>query len=276
MNPVSDTAYYCCGIRMEDAGKAHSVCSDTYAERFMDDRGLKIFEPFRSETMPNISNITRCRLIDDHLRSALAQNSKLSIITIGAGFDTRPYRLAGGSWLEIDEPQIIGIKNERLPVDECVNPLRRVPIDFANESLADKLGDQVGAAETAFVIEGVFMYLEPEAIQRTLAAIQGRFPRHVLFCDLMTRRFFERFAQSVHAKLVASGAAFTERPDSPEALFEAHGYRLSSRIPMFRRAGELGVLWKEARIPGFVSWLLLNVFRKDLGGYAVHRFEYHR
>ena len=139
MNPISNTAYYCCGVRMEDSGRNHSVCNDNYAERFMDDRGRQIFEPFKSEKMPNLPNITRCRLIDDYLSAELSRNNQLNIFTIGAGFDTRPYRLAGGNWIEIDEPQIISYKNERLPVEECPNPLRRISIDFGNESLADKL-----------------------------------------------------------------------------------------------------------------------------------------
>ena len=57
MNPISNTAYYCCGVRMDDAERTPSVCNDRYARRFMDEQGLRIFEPFRGETLPNISNI---------------------------------------------------------------------------------------------------------------------------------------------------------------------------------------------------------------------------
>lgn len=259
---------------MEDARKLHSVCNDVYAERFMDERGRQIFEPFKSEKMPNISNITRCRLIDDFVSAELAENSQLKIITIGAGFDTRPYRLTGGYWLEIDEPQIISYKNEKLPLDECPNPLARVSIDFENESLRDKLEDESTTDHTVFVIEGVFMYLDPDAVESTITAIQALFPRHVLYCDLMTEKFFAGFSQSVHSKLVASGGIFSKLSDSPEKLFVRHDYKLIERIPMFRRAAELGILWDEARIPRFVSWLMLNVFLRDLNGYAVHRFKF--
>ncbi len=274
MNTVSNTAYYCCGIRMEDANKEHSVCNDVYAERFMDETGRQIFAPFRSETMPNISNITRCRLIDEFLTAELNQDNRLNIVSIGAGFDTRPYRLTGGNWLEIDEPQIIGYKNEKLPVEECSNPLRRVAINFEQESLADKLTDIDRDGHTVFVIEGVFMYLLPAAIETTIKTLQRLFPQHVLYCDLMTKQFFTRFAQSVHEKLVASGGTFTERPDHPEELFLQSAYKMSERVPMFVRARELGLLWNEVKIPSFSSWLLLNLFMKDLNGYAVHRFQF--
>ncbi len=276
MNPISNTAYYCCGVRMEDANRSRSVCKDIYAERFMDERGRQIFEPFKSEKMPNLSNITRCRLIDDYLLAELAIDNKLDIITIGAGFDSRPYRLAGGNWLEIDEPQIISYKNERLPVTECSNPLRRISIDFAHESLADKLAEASNENHTVFVIEGVFMYLETEAIENTINTIQKLFPEHVLYCDLMTKKFFTRFAQSVHSKLVASGGVFTTRPDFPEAIFTRHDYKSIERIPMFKRARELGILRDEAKLPKFVSWLLLNLFLRDLRGYAVHRLNFER
>ncbi len=276
MNPVSNTAFYCCGIRMEDARKKRSVCKDVFAERFMDERGRQIFEPFKTEKMPNISNIARCRLIDDYVKAELSRNDELTIITIGSGFDTRPYRLTGGNWLELDEPRIISYKSDRLPVEECPNPLRRIPIDFARESLTDKLANESTGDHTVFVIEGVFMYLEPEAIEKTIKAIQGLFPRHVLYCDLMTRRFFTRFAQSVHLKLAESGGKFSERPDIPEAVFDQHDYVPIERIPMLKRAGELGILWSEARIPLLVSWLMLNVFLKDLGGYAVHRLGFEK
>lgn len=274
MNSISNTAYYCCGVRMEDARKTPSICNDVYAERFMDERGKQIFEPFKSEKMPNISNIIRCRLIDDYLLAELGKNNQLNIITIGAGFDSRPYRLAGGNWLEIDEPQIISYKNEKLPVDECSNPLRRISIDFAHESLKEKLEEECAEDHTVFVIEGVFMYLEPEAIEATINTIQELFPKHVLYCDLMTKKFFTRFAQSVHSKLVASGGTFTERPDYPEEIFIQHNYKMIERIPMFRRAGELGILWDEVKIPKFVCELMLNVFLKDLNGYAVHRLSF--
>lgn len=274
MNPVSNTAYYCCGIRMEDANRERSICKDSYAERFMDETGRQIFEPFKSEKMPNLSNITRCRLIDDFLTAELAENKELNIFTIGAGFDTRPYRLTGGNWFEVDEPQIISYKNDRLPIGECSNPLTRISIDFASESLAEKLEQKGNGDYTVFVIEGVFMYLETDAIESTINSIQKLFPRHVLYCDLMTKKFFTRFAQSVHSKLVASGGEFTTRPDFPEAIFTGHGYESMQCIPMFKRARELGILWDEARLPAFVSWLLLNLFMKDLGGYAVHRLSF--
>jgi O-methyltransferase involved in polyketide biosynthesis len=259
---------------MDDAKRNRSVCNDVYAHRFMDERGMKIYEPFRSEKMPNISNITRCRIIDDYVSIELTDNNSVNIITIGAGFDTRPYRITGGNWIEVDEPQIISYKNKKLPIEECKNPLRRISIDFASETLTGKLEDVDTSLHTVIVIEGVFMYLDSGSIENTLREIQQMLPEHVLFCDLMTKNFFNKFAKSVHSKLVATGGRFTDRPDNPEKIFILNKYKLIERVPMFNRAGELGILWDEVKIPALAARLMLNLFMKDLSGYSVHHFRY--
>lgn len=274
MNQISNTAFYCCGIRMDDAKRKRSVCKDDYAVRFMDERGMNIYEPFRSEKMPNILNVTRCRIIDDYVLNELKNTNDATVITIGAGFDTRPYRIANGNWIELDEPQIISHKNKRLPIEECKNSLRRISIDFANETLSEKLEGVDKSSHAIIVIEGVFMYLEPRIIENTLKEIQKIFPKHVLFCDLMNKAFFNKFAKSAHSKIVSAGSAFTERPDNPEKIFIASDYQLVERVLMFKRAGELGVFWDQVKMPLLLAKLALNVLMKDLSGYSVHYFRY--
>ena len=274
MNPVSNTAYYCCGVRMLDAAHAHSLCHDIFAKRFMDERGMQIFAPFRSETLPNISNTVRCYIIDEAIRRQLIAHPDSLIITVGAGFDSRPYRLAGGNWVELDEPQIINVKNEKLPIAECTNKLTRVSIDFSKETLVEKLAVYGQHQAIIIIIEGVFMYLQESAIADTLKQLQHLFPQHVLLCDLMTRPFFEKLAQSVHNKLVATGARFTARPDKPTEIFKQNDYVETAHTPIYKRAAELGVLWDRAKIPAPIAKLLSRTIMKNISGYAVHRFEF--
>jgi len=259
---------------MLDAEHPRSLCNDHFAKRFMDERGMQIFEPFKSETMPNISNTVRCYIIDESIRNQLIENPDSLIISIGAGFDTRPYRQKGGHWVEVDETQIITYKNEKLPIAECANSLTRISINFANETLAEKLKAYGTHQNIIIVIEGVFMYLEDDAIEATIKQLQTLFPKHVLLCDLMTKRFFDKFAHSVHDKLVEAGGRFTARPDNPATIFIRHAYTESSRTPMFKRGYELGVLWDRVKIPSPIAKLLYKTIMKDISGYAIHRFEY--
>jgi O-methyltransferase involved in polyketide biosynthesis len=128
MKPISRTAFYPTGLRMEDAENWRPIIGDTYAKEFMDEEALQIFQKFKLAKFkpPNISNLHRHRIIDDYLRQEIALNSCSTIILIGAGFDSRAYRLTGGVWIEVDEPEIISRKEQRLSAPKCPNPLTRI------------------------------------------------------------------------------------------------------------------------------------------------------
>src|SRR5690348_13939243 len=86
MKPISNTAFYCCGVRMDDAERANPICGDMYAKVFMDEQGLRIYDFFKTETNSNLSIIARHRIIDDLLRQALTADPDQLVMTIGAGF----------------------------------------------------------------------------------------------------------------------------------------------------------------------------------------------
>lgn len=47
MKPIANTAFYCCGVRMQDAENENPMCGDVFAKEFMDERGLVIFSSFK-------------------------------------------------------------------------------------------------------------------------------------------------------------------------------------------------------------------------------------
>ena len=147
MKPVSKTAYYCCAVRALDAGTSRPACGDHIAQRFMTPEAWALFEPFRDLGPPNASNVVRHRLIDDRLRAAIQARPDVGVVIIGAGFDTRAFRLPGGRWVELDEPSIIALKEAQLPARESPNPLTRVAIEFDREPL-DAAPGAVSAASS--------------------------------------------------------------------------------------------------------------------------------
>lgn len=250
---------------MQDAERTDPICGDTYAKTFMNEEGLQILETFKEEAKPNASNVARHRIIDDFLRQALLIDPSLSIVIIGAGFDSRAFRLKGGSWLELDEPQVITYKNERLPVSDSENELRRIPIDFATDSLEEKLTPFASDRPVVVVIEGVFMYLEQEAISQTLQTLHRLFPTHKLICDLMTREFFEDYGKTMHEKLTGMGASFKFTADNPEEIFVASGYRRTEKISIIEKA----VVFEA---PGIPPGVLETVLPTLPSGYSIYVF----
>lgn len=263
---MSKTAFYCGGVRMMDARQTRPLLGDRYVERLMEDDGRRIFEAFAGFARPNGSNLVRHKIIDELLRSRFKGNPTRLTVLLGAGLDTRPFRLGTGTWVELDEAPIIERKERLLPASSCPQPLTRVPIDFAGESLAAKLAPFATRNRTTVVLEGVSMYLDEARLRETCATLIRLFPDHTLICDLMTAKFFRRYGQDIHQVIESLGARFTWTVDKPAALFESAGYRHGGRVSIPLRAAES----KAIDIPSWaVRWFLPSL--RD--GYAVHLFK---
>ena len=266
MKPVSKTAYYCCGVRALDATSTRPACGDHIAQRFMTPEAWALFEPFRELGPPNGSNVARHRLIDDLLRSAIQTQSDVGIVIIGAGFDTRAFRLSGGRWVELDEPSVIAIKESGLPARESPNPLTRVPIEFDHQPVEEALAPFREFERPIVVLEGVLPYLTASEVRRLLTAIRETFPAPILICDLTTLRFARTYGRTIGARLRELGAPYGRLEVEPLDLIQAAGFRLTSRESIVGCAAALGLV----SIP---SWVLATVLRSLRDGYTVARFE---
>jgi O-methyltransferase involved in polyketide biosynthesis len=49
----------------------------------------------------------RHRIIDEALRDRFRQRADQRVLLLGAGFDTRAFRLTGGRRLELDQPAVL-------------------------------------------------------------------------------------------------------------------------------------------------------------------------
>ncbi len=232
----------------------------------MDDRGLAIFQEFAAESAPNASNVARHRYIDDYLRERIAREPDLQIVLLGCGFDSRAFRLRGGTWYELDEPQLIAYKDEKLPASQAPNPLRRIAIEFGVDALEEKLRAVSSEAPTVFVIEGVTMYLPAESLRATLEVLASRFPRHVVIADLMTRGFIERYGRNIKRIIAKLGAQMIPG-DAPGLPFEQAGYSELSSAPIiglslkYRSLGALNPLLR-LMLPGAYAGYTVRVYQR--------------
>jgi O-methyltransferase involved in polyketide biosynthesis len=110
------------------------------------------------------------------VQAEISQQRQARMVVIGAGFDTRAFRLDGGRWLEVDEPAIISHKDAILPAASAKNPLERVAIEFATESLLARLAPYRDTQRTHMIVEGVFMYLTHPQRRELLGALRELFP----------------------------------------------------------------------------------------------------
>ena len=86
LNPVSKTAYYCCGLRAADAACENPICGDTFARLFMNAEAESVLARFKKFKHANAENVARFRIIDDMLRERLRStpNSALCCLALGS------------------------------------------------------------------------------------------------------------------------------------------------------------------------------------------------
>jgi methyltransferase (TIGR00027 family) len=128
--------------------------------------------PFEDDVTPGVEAAARVTFFDevvDRFLPGIAQ-----FVLLGAGFDTRPYRLPQGTTVrsfEVETPQTQGVK--RAMLDKAgidTSGVEFVPADFETEDWFGKLveaGFDTGRP-ALFLWEGVIIYLDREAVEETL------------------------------------------------------------------------------------------------------------
>ncbi|MEQ1756758.1 MAG: SAM-dependent methyltransferase [Vicinamibacterales bacterium] len=265
MTPVARTAFYCCALRADDAERVRPVCGDTFAARFLDDDIRAQLRPMLRQSGSSASNVARHRLIDDLLRDALKANPQRRVLLLGAGFDTRAYRLTGGRWWEFDSAEVVDFKEQKLPAASAPNALTRVPVDLGGAQVAAALAPFAGDDDAIVVMEGVSMYLTPAALTETARAIRTHLPDATFICDVMTQAFCRRFSRSLRRELSQMGAEFEFGSSHPKESIEAAGYRAVANASIVGRAREAGTV----KVP---SWILATFLRELRDGYQVWTF----
>ena len=131
---------------------------------------------------PRISAVVRTHVIDLQLEAALTAGAT-QLVILGAGYDSRPYRIDSTSAarvFEVDHPDTQAVKRRLLGVKLGAVPenVVWVPVDFLHEDFGLRLV-QAGydpRAVTFFIWEGVTNYLTAGAVDETLRWIAGHSP----------------------------------------------------------------------------------------------------
>lgn len=201
-----------------------------------------------------IMMIIRTRFIEERLEHAI-RDGVSQVVILGAGFDTRAYRLVellkAARVFEVDQPSTQEYKKRRIRETgiEVPSNLTYVPVDFRHDKLGDVLADAgYDPSQRAFFIwEGVTMYLPEAAVEETLRWVAAQAPGSTIIFDFVgamvvkfmatadlnmlpeaARRAIERLR-----KLVAGEPWIFGVPDSGESEFLSKlGLELRETLPL--------------------------------------------
>ncbi|OBF53116.1 methyltransferase [Mycobacterium sp. 852002-53434_SCH5985345] len=177
---VSETALLTLYGRAYQAGRPDPIIDDPMAVRLVESFDFD-FEKFgrRGQEMALRSlAVDRCAI--DYLTA----HPRATVVALAEGFQTSFWRLdralpgAQFSWLSVDLPQVIDLRQRLLPQSTRITHLAQSALDY---SWMDKVDTGNGVFVTA---EGLLMYLQPNEALGLITQCAKRFPGGRMFFDL--------------------------------------------------------------------------------------------
>lgn len=226
---VSDTAFWVAHYRACESARADALFGDPLAARLAGSRGEAIARAIPGGVMTGWVVSIRTCIIDDFLRDAIAQGVDL-IVNLGAGLDTRPYRLdflENVTWIEVDYPDTIAHKEKQLAGETPRCRLERIKLDLADIAEREKLLAEINArSENILVLtEGVLPYLDNDDVAALADDLRSQDRIRFWIVDYMSPdvlRFRKRMSRR-HLR----NASFKFAPGDWFEFFGCHDWQVS-------------------------------------------------
>jgi methyltransferase (TIGR00027 family) len=160
---VSDTALWVATFRGHEGERKNPAFHDPLAAHLSGSRGRQIAASMPRSAVVAWAVIVRTAAIDRLLLESLSAGIDC-VLNLGAGLDTRPYRMSLPSalrWIEVDFPSIIELKDSQLLQRTPACRVERVALDVSDCSSRKALFERLGSeSKNALIIsEGVLPYL---------------------------------------------------------------------------------------------------------------------
>lgn len=237
---VTDTAFWVGALRANEAQRSDAVFHDPLASLVAGTRGEKIAHAMPDTAVVQWGVIVRTSAIDTLIGEMLNQGVE-RIVNVGAGLDTRPYRMTlppKTRWIEIDFPSMVQWKDEVLAGHRPVCQLERIGLDLSDGPARNGVFRALGStsARTLLIAEGVMPYLTNETVAelaRELLAIPCFCYWILDFDNAGARKTPTRWARQLQA------APFLFQPGDWFKFFADCGWRVRKVITSAEESEEL-------------------------------------
>jgi len=168
---VSDTALLAAACRALESESSDGFVRDPFALQLAGERGLEILRSLPEPQYMTFDIGVRSHFIDEMLLETLAAKPIATVLSLGCGLDTRPWRLElppDLCWIEADFAAILDYKDAVLSAETPRCRRERFAADLNDAEQRRALYATVGPAEALLITEGLLMYL-PSATVEALA-----------------------------------------------------------------------------------------------------------
>lgn len=250
-NKVARTALFVAAVRARENQRSDRLFEDPLSATLAGPEGLSWLAV--SETNPT-SNYhrdsfpyleVRTRFFDDWGLDAVRDAKARQLVVLGAGMDTRAFRLPWPRALrfwEVDTPELFALKEGRLQSAGATSKCARVVVeaDLAESDWPDALTAKGfdKKARTVWIAEGLFQYLDEQTVDEILESASSlsppgsRFGAEIISADYLRS---ESKAALLRARK-ERGTPWVFGTNDPGSLFDAHGWTLGRSVSPLQEA----------------------------------------
>ena len=254
---VAATGLLVAAMRAEESARDDRLFTDPFAERLAGEEGRRLLADAVAATgQPSAQIVVRTRFWDDALLRANADGVS-QVVILAAGMDARAYRLplrAGTTVYEVDQPQMIATKDQRLAGERPRCRRVAVGMDLADDwPKALQSTGFTSLEKTVWLVEGLLQYLDASAVDALFARIDAlSTPDSVLLYDIVGTTLMEApFLQPTLQFMQQLGAPWTFSTDTPAALVEGRGW--TARVTDVAEPGNEWHRWEHPAVPLHVA-----------------------
>jgi methyltransferase (TIGR00027 family) len=240
---IGDTARWAAIYRARETERPNPLFEDPFARQLAGARGAEIAASMPFSEANEWAWIARTYLFDQFVTEQV-KAGVTRIVNLGAGLDTRPYRLALPPllhWAEIDLPAVLDYKEEILAsaVPRC--QLARIRCDLSDVAARRDvfLGLRPSDGHALIVAEGVLGYLseqEVAALASDLSAVVG-FDHWVL--ELQSPGLLRMLQKRMGGPLREANVLPKFAPSAGPHFFEPWGWRPAVVRSLLKTAARL-------------------------------------
>ncbi|MBN2029223.1 class I SAM-dependent methyltransferase [bacterium] len=142
----------------------------------------------------------RARRYDRYATDFLQKSPDGMVVNIGCGFDARFHRIDNNRvhFYDLDLPEVIQMKKNYLSENDRYHYIPSSVLDMAWMKALSRAKSQ----PILFLAEGIFMYLQAEAVRHLVLKLRSEFPGSELVCEVFNAIWFKKpWNTIIHLKL---------------------------------------------------------------------------
>jgi methyltransferase (TIGR00027 family) len=232
MNHVSDTALMVAACRALETASPDGLVSDPFAARLAGERGMAMLRGLPQPEMLRFGIGVRSHFVDELVLETLASEPVATVVCVGCGLDTRPWRLElppDLRWIEADFADMLDYKDSLMASETPRCRLQRLTADVNDAAQRRAIYAAVGSAPALMITEGLLTYLPAATVDAMAAEVWRDSGIAYWMTDIMTTGFAKAIGLST-----AQSVRNLQAPDSLQGeqildVVRQHGWVTAAR-----------------------------------------------